>query len=313
MAQVIPTFLLGGAPKSGTTALANYLREHPSIFFARTKEPFYWASDLPAMRQAARVDSEDAYLHLFADAKPEHLAVGEGTTLYLYSDCAIRNAIQWNSNFKFVFMLRRPEVVAHAFHMQMKFHEFEDIADFQQAWEAQERRRTDLALIPSRCREPRLLQYGRVASVGSQLKRAMEQISPENRLVLLFDDFTADTRSTYLRVLDFLGVKDDGRTSFPQENAAMVAKHAGLTRMMRMPAVVAATDYLKKRLKGGPYAIARSAKHSLMLKSSPRSPLDDRFQSELLEWFVPEVELVESLLGRDLSAWKKPIAKKPTT
>ena len=313
MTQVIPTFLLGGAPKSGTTAIANYLREHPAIFFSRTKEPFYWASDMPAMRQAARVDTEEAYLRLFADAKPEHIAVGEGTTLYLYSDCAIRDALQWNPNFKFVFMLRRPEVVAHAYHMQMKFHEFEDIEDFQEAWEAQEQRRMDPSSIPSRCREPRLLQYGKVASVGSQLERAMAQIAPENRLVLLFDDFTADTRGTYLRVLDFLGVKDDGRTDFPQENAAMVAKHAGLTRMMRMPAVVAATDYLKRHLKGGPYALARSAKHSLMLKSSPRTPLDNRFQLELLEWFVPEVELVESLLERDLSAWKKPIVKKPKT
>jgi hypothetical protein len=40
-----PDFFIVGAPKSGTTAMYEYLKAHPEIFMCR-KEPHFFGSDL---------------------------------------------------------------------------------------------------------------------------------------------------------------------------------------------------------------------------------------------------------------------------
>ena len=304
-----PNFLLAGAPKSGTTSLANYLRSHPGIFFSLIKEPFYWASDFPSLRHKAGVDNEATYLALFKDATATQTAIGEGSTLYLYSQTAIRDAIAWQPSMKFVFMLRRPSQIAQAFHMQMRFHEAENIEDFQQAWEIENERRLNPSKLAKRCLEPKLVQYSQVAAIGSQLERAMQLIPRDQMHVILFDDFAANTASSYKGVLEFLNLEDDNRAEFPKDNSAMVAKSAVVTRALRSRVVVDTSLWLKRRLRGKLFTFAKNFKHSLMFRNAPRVAIDPAFDAKLHEFFVPEVELLESLLKRDLSSWKRPVMK----
>ena len=196
--------MLAGAPKSGTTAMADYLRSHPNVFFSDIKEPFYYAEDLPAMRRSTGFDTEAKYRRLFREAEPNHHAIGEGSTLYLMSETAAAAALRDNANTKFVFMLRRPSEIAVAYHMQMRLHEMEDIEAFEEAWSAIEPRRSGQRALPPRCIQPELIQYDRVAAIGDQLDRAFQTIPSSQRLVLLFDDFVADVRGSYRKVLEFL-------------------------------------------------------------------------------------------------------------
>ena len=46
MADRKPNFLIVGAAKSGTTALAEYLRQHPDIYIPEIKEPRYFISEI---------------------------------------------------------------------------------------------------------------------------------------------------------------------------------------------------------------------------------------------------------------------------
>ena len=43
-------FFLIGFPKTGTTALASCLAQHPDVCFSAIKEPFYHCTDLPGRR-----------------------------------------------------------------------------------------------------------------------------------------------------------------------------------------------------------------------------------------------------------------------
>ena len=54
-----PNFFIIGAPKSGTTAMAGYLGDHPGIHFCEPKEPCFFATDFPGQRLA---ESEEDYL-----------------------------------------------------------------------------------------------------------------------------------------------------------------------------------------------------------------------------------------------------------
>ena len=307
--QLRPNFVIGGAPKSGTTAMANYLREHSQVFVSTIKEPFYWAFDMPGMRQSTGIDSEQKYLSLFRDATQQHLAIGEASTLYLYSGDAIKEAIHWRPDMKFVFMLRRPAEIAHAYHMQMRFHEFEDIESFVEAWGLRETRALGEGSVPPRCKEPKLICYDSVASIGTQLESAKNLIPDENMLVVLFDDFVSDTGACYRSICKFLGVPDDGRVDFTQENAAMKTRNRHVTRMLRSRVVRSSTDFMKRRLEGKAYAALRKAKHSMMFQNAEREQLPDEFNEQLHRFFIPEVELLEKLLNCDLDSWKRPKVK----
>ena len=308
--RCVPNFLIGGAPKGGTTALANYLRDHENIFVPHLKEPFYFASDLPSMRASMGMDTESNYLRLFADAQPQHAARGEGSTLYLFSDDAIPNALSLNPAMKFIFMIRRPTEIAHAYHMQMRFHEKETLDHFEDAWEAQASRQADPASVPSTCDEPRLLQYAEVAAVGTQLARANQRIPGgvrgEQCRVILFDDFAKDTRRVYQQVLEFLGVQDDGRDTFERENAAMKARIPAVTRVMRSSAVRGFTQLVKRRLSGRAFEAAKGLKHSIMFQRTPRRELAPHFNENLHLHFREEIERMENLTGFDLTHWKLP-------
>ena len=60
-----PNFFVVGAPKCGTTALYQYLAQHPDVFLPETKEVHYFGSDLYLPGETR---SEQEYLKHFSAA-----------------------------------------------------------------------------------------------------------------------------------------------------------------------------------------------------------------------------------------------------
>lgn len=286
--------------------MANYLRTHPAVFLSDPKEPFYWADDMPRLRRREGIETPADYQNLFAGATTNHRVIGEASTLYLYSQTALPAAAAFNREMRFVFMLRRPDQIAHAFHMQMIFHESENEPHFETAWKLQSQRAADPSIVPPRCPSPRMLQYRDVASIGSQLTRALQHIDRSKVHLILFDDFKSNPGQCYRQLLQWLGLPDDNRQEFPKDNAAMKSNSVLLTRTMRSRPVRVLTKMLKGPLRGPAYGLARAAKHRLMFRPTRRDAMDRDFHHQLCDEFREEVALVEQILGRDLSHWKTP-------
>src|SRR5262249_38614960 len=99
MAPRMPTFILIGASKAGTTACYYHLKAHPEIFMSRVKEPRFFLFDgqLPSQqdlnnRSSLRdsVVDVEKYRQLFDGATTER-ALGEASTAYLHRpECAAR-------------------------------------------------------------------------------------------------------------------------------------------------------------------------------------------------------------------------------
>ena len=100
-----PNFFIVGAPKCGTTAMTTYLRDHPQIFMPLQKEPHYFAEDYPIFRE---VWTEKQYLHLFRSADSSHLAVGEASVWYLYSDHALPRIKAFAPDARIIVQVRNP-------------------------------------------------------------------------------------------------------------------------------------------------------------------------------------------------------------
>jgi len=295
--EIRPNFFIIGAPKSGTTALSEYLGLHPNAFFSHPKEPEYFADDF-----AGRVITKERdYLQLFREAdSSRHWAVGEGSVLYLFSKVAVPNILQFQPNAKFIVMLRNPADLVVSLHAQLLVEGNENLSSFIDAWNAEGARRRGKR-IPLGCRDPQWLYYSEWGQLGSQLKRVLE-IVPRSRLkIILFDDFVRDTCSIYQETLEFLGLSNDGRTEFPKVNERRLPKSVFLQTLIG----TGMRFWLPLRVKltcgkGFGFGGYLTKLNTAMVEKKQAPELRQR----LINFYKDEIVLLESLLNRDLGLWR---------
>src|SRR5581483_10240451 len=132
-----PDFFIVGAPKSGTTALSEYLKPHPQIFIPDIKDVSFFGSDL--YFTMPRITAEE-YAAAFAAARDE-LRVGEASVWYLYSKCAAAEIKEYSPDASIIIMLRNPVDMLYAQHSEFLYNCNEDIPDFGAALEAEAERK----------------------------------------------------------------------------------------------------------------------------------------------------------------------------
>jgi hypothetical protein len=300
-----PTFFLAAAPRCGTTALYMYLGGHPNIFLPDVKEIHYFATDFPDL-QKIMFKSVDDYLKLFADAGEPHLAVGEVSPLYYYSDVALKNIRDFNPSAKLILVIRNPVAFVQSVHQLNLGLLREDEPDLARAWDLQEARRQGRNL-PKSCREPALVQYGEMGLFGKYLKRVFDVFPREQVLVILFDDFAADPKSVYENILAFLGVPSDGRQDFPPVNANYEHKSKLLAHIIHPPQFVYKTFMRIISLLGvnsmRKIRILYDKVEMSNARRTPRASIDPALRRRILDFFRADIQFLAPLIGRDLSAW----------
>ena len=298
-----PNLFIVGAPKCGTSALAEYLKQHPQVFICEPKEPFFWSSDYPGLRARHQMDSPQRYVSLFENANDSHAMIGEGSTNYLRSKVAIRNIMKFNPDAKFIVMLRNPVEVVHAFHSEVSFSYIENEPDFEKAWRLQESRAEGNDLPPN-CEAPQFLQYSQVASYASQIESFFGLVPEAQRHVIIFDDFKADNAAVFEQVQEFLGLELFHKDEFERVNAAhghrskLVAKLVLDPPAWLRPLVEKARSYARQHQGGW----INKVKHWFR-KPQARTPLSDGLRSELEDHFRADVERLSEILDRDLTHW----------
>ncbi len=301
--MTLPNTFIIGAPKSGTTSLADYLSAHPAAFVCRPKEPFFWSDDYPGLAERLGIRSIEDYRRLFSAAGPQHIVVAEASTNYLCSEQAVRSIRTHCTGARFIVMLRDPVEVAHAFHMEQLFCGNEDVADFASAWALQAERLRGQAL-PRGCFSPRFLQYGACVRFGEQVARLLSEVDRADVLFLRFEDFRRDVAGSWSHVLDFLGLPPDGRQDFPVSNPAHAHRMPGFARWLYDPPALLRSplERLRLHLRRRSYPLVESIKAGLR-RPALRRPVDRNVESELRQQFAPDLRELQRLLGWDLSAW----------
>jgi hypothetical protein len=297
--NIAPNLFIIGAPKCGTTALSEYLKGHPNIFFSPVKEPHFFDLDT-SKRLKLNIQT---YLSLFSDAQPGlHKAVGEASTGYLFSKVAVSEILKFNPNSKFIVMLRNPVDLVQAWHSEMYFEGIENVRDFESAWNLEHARRHGRS-IPSPCWEPKKLFYSEWGKLGDQMERLFAIVSRDRLKVILFDDFVADTKGVYEEVLLFLGLPSDGRDDFHTVNENRTLRYPRLQRSFAFT-----VNYFRRirvvsglRLRWG---LGLSQKF-LLLNSKPtnRKGISLELRAELIDFFRKDIHKLSQLLERDLSHW----------
>src|SRR6266545_5937438 len=130
-----PDFFIVGAPKCGTTALNDYLKDHPEIFISARKELHFFGSDL-VFRGPRRI-TEQEYLSFFAPARHEK-RLGEASVWYLYSQQAAAEIKAFSPAARIIIMLRNPVDMMYSLHSQRLYNGRETISDFAKALATEE-------------------------------------------------------------------------------------------------------------------------------------------------------------------------------
>jgi hypothetical protein len=298
-----PNFFIVGAPKCGTTALYEYLRGHPSIFMPKYKEPHFFAKDLGTY---PLIKSADAYAALFAEAGPQHTAVGEASVYYLRSTTALAGIKAYDPAARIVAMYRNPVDMIHSFHSQLLYVGEETVQDFEEAWRLQERRRQGLDR-PPRSRGDFLLQYAELGRFGTQTQRVLDHFPRSQVKLILFEDFAANARNVYDDVIEFLGVPPDGRTDFARVNENKRARLDWLKRFLRKPpaGLRRSVRGLKRIVGSERVGGLKSEIVRLNTVKERRASLSPALRAEMVETFREEIRLLGRLLDRDLSHWER--------
>lgn len=292
--HVVPNFFIVGAPKSGTTALYHFLRQHPQIFMPAAKEPHFFGC---AAEPETPSRTLEEYLRLFqaGTGKP---CVGEASVYYLYSKQAARNIHAFNPDARIIMMLRNPVAMIPSLHHQRVYSDNERLFDLDDALAAEGPRRRGEMRIPRKTNNPHALFYRDIGRYAAQVRRYLEVFPREQVHIILFDDFVADLGGTYRATLEFLGVDQEFVPKFERVNDSRAVRSPFVRRWVERP-------LNKGRLRGLVPFRRRlyEAVHQWNTLAGVK-PLPTPAQEALLRReLADDIRELSTLIGRDLSHW----------
>jgi hypothetical protein len=218
-----PNLFIVGQPKSGTTALHQFLGQHPEIFMSSVKEPHFFCSDFHLESDRAYgkqrffdFRNESAYLQLFAKANGVKIA-GESSTNYLYSQVAAEKIYNFNPDAKIIIILREPAKFLYSLHSHyVKFTE-ENEPDFLTALALESERKQE-KYTSDRVTSPSYLYYSQRVQYYQQVKRYYNHFKPEQIKVVIFEDFQSENEQVYREILEFLEVNPNFKPEYSSIN-----------------------------------------------------------------------------------------------
>lgn len=291
-------FFIVGQPKSGTTALANFLSRHPEVCMSQIKEPGFFATDhikesdeFHGKKRYYPIRTYAQYRSLFNHCK-EGQITGEASTNYLYSHDAAKNIIERNNRAKIIIMLRNPIDFMYSLHMEYVNINNETELEFEEALNKEGVRTRGLE-IPRNTYCPSFLFYLRRARYYSQVKRYINTFSRDKILIVFHEDFKKNNQKVYKNIIKFLGLSDFD-IKFESIHTSKKPRFLFLNRIIRNP-LLANTLYsiLGRRL----FIKFKLIGNRLLLKPARRLPLDPKLNNKLKRLLHNDVRKLGSLIN----------------
>jgi len=268
---MLPNFLIIGAPKAGTTALAAFLAAHPEVYVAPEKEVHFFDEHL------AR--GTDWYRTRFDSARDE-IAVGEATPTYMYSDEALERMADLLPEAKLIVVLRDPVDRAYSHYWWMRAL-FESLS-FEDAVHAEMAEGSGKRLY---------LAGGRYLDRLQAVCRLYPRSSVH---VVIQEELRRSPDATFAGVCRFLGVDARRRPA----NVGAVLNPAYRLRwpwLRRVMFRIHAWDRISRR-------IADRIDHWNRVPFA-YPPMSPQIRAELERYFVDHNAALAAWLGRDLLVW----------
>jgi hypothetical protein len=274
----VPSFLVLGPPRTGTTWLNGVLSPHVRLP-EPTKETRFFD------RHFERgLSWYLGHFPTFSDKRP----AGEVAPTYFACPAARVRVARTLPHTRLVVIFRHPvQRLVSMYRMKRAYGMFE--------WGLEEALERDPELIASSRYATHLCQWQRL-------------FSERQICITLFDELRNDPQAFVDRVADFLGIH-----RFPLEKSQLERVYSAAR--MTMPRSLLATrtavsmaDWCKARRFDG---VVAGVRNSSLMKlfvggGAPFPEVPSQTLARITELLMPEIEGLETMLNRDLTAWKRP-------
>lgn len=286
--MALPTFIIIGAAKSGTTSLRYYLDLHPEIQMSNNKEPNFFAGPENGIPYAPmrRISRLKEYEELFDSTVPVRGEASPSYTNYPRRRGVPERIKDLVPEAKFIYVVRDPveRTVSHYQH---------SVAS------GGERRSLQEAL--SDLSDP-LLPWTCHSLYATQLELYLEHFSADRILVVDQADLLANRRDALQDIFAFLSVEPlfdsarfDEELFKSSERRTYPASYAYLVEHVLAPPV----QWLPVRLRQS----IRGSVERLLWPRLEEPTLDDASRARLENLYAGEVERLRALTGKTFASW----------
>jgi len=297
----VPDFLIIGAAKSGTTAMFEYMQENPEVFLTDPKEPHYYAlaGTTPAFTGPGDAESinrwsvteRGAYSALYASASSGQ-TMGEASVSTLYLPGAAERLAEEAPDAKLICVLRDPADRAFSGYSFMRTRTWEPLDEFAAALADEERR------IAAGWHH--IWHYASMGFYGRQLERFLAVFPQDQLLVLNHEFLRSDPSACMARVYDFIGVRPCGISRTPAPH------RSGEPRSRALSKVITTHHPLKKLVAPLiPISARARLRNAVQKRNVVKQSYPDEVRAVLIERFVADMELLESLTDIDTESWRR--------
>lgn len=292
---MLPEFFVVGAQKAGTTALHNYIMQHPEVYLPRQKETKFFVEDRWYSKGIEYYEPQH-----FGGARSGHVA-GEVDPDYMYHAPALQRMAECLDlrRTKFIFVFRDPVERAFSHYLMTYRRGLEDLP-FAQALEHEAQR------IARDHHSNMHYSYLSRGYYMRQLDRFLARVERRQMHFALTEDLRRDPVKCLKEVFEFLEVDPDfvPPNIGIQYHRATVPRSVSLLRRINGPSPEKRLVRLLIPWKGLRHALRQRILE--WNQTSCFTPvLQDPDRAHLTALFARENERLSNLIGRDLSHWAR--------
>ncbi len=302
MKTSLPNLFIPGAGKSGTSALHEYLDQHPDITMSKVKEPHFWT---PLDFKAYTRSDWDKYLSLF-ESDPITRYRGESSTGYMQFPFFIERIKQYyDETPRFIFILRNPIDRCYSHYWWLRGMGSEKLS-FRDAVMA------DYDLEPgpeTKLPEANYKSYFQFGLYGKWLSRFFDNFHKDCIHIVSNEELKVDPLATVNECFDFLGLEKLDAITEVEVNKTQILRNPGLFKyskllafnQLNIPRIVkdVTPGFIKKAIRK--HLIKSVLRASTTDKSYPKISDEDR------EWlkvhYEADVRLLKSLTEMRFESW----------
>ena len=203
-----PNFFIIGAARSGTTALAEILRQHPDAFVTQPKEPSFLAfaeqevaftgpGDDVSINRVAITD-RDKYLSLYQSAGDKACRGDASVSTLYYSDHSVATLQRYFPEAKLVVILRDPAARAFSAYSYQRARGLEPCDDFRDALDREADR--------IRRGWHHIWHYVGMGRYAGQLAPFLETFGADRVKILFYEELNRDPVGVGRSLFEFLGL-----------------------------------------------------------------------------------------------------------